>query len=115
MAEKIIAEKPITMAELKEELEKIKKRDIELNFRANKTTEYLNQFTLLDKKKSEELFQKIAGLKVPRLKNEQIIKIIDTLPKTVADLKLVLQSYSVSITNENLKKIVDAVQPFVPE
>ena len=37
----LISEHPISMAELKLELENVKKRDTELNFRANKTEEYI--------------------------------------------------------------------------
>jgi DNA-directed RNA polymerase subunit F len=47
----VIKETPITIVELKEEIEKIKKRDGELNFRATKTEEYLGLFVALPKKK----------------------------------------------------------------
>ena len=43
----IISETPINIYQLKKELEKIKKRDNELNFRTNKTEEYLNQVAAL--------------------------------------------------------------------
>ena len=44
MAMQILSENPISMVELKEELEKTRKRDKELNFRATKTEEYLQKF-----------------------------------------------------------------------
>ena len=40
---KVINEVPLTMAELKDKLEDIKKRDKELSERAIKTQEYLNK------------------------------------------------------------------------
>jgi len=47
MATETISEKPISISELKQELEKIKKRDKELNFRAARTEEYLQHFSTL--------------------------------------------------------------------
>ncbi len=107
----IISEKPINLSELKNEIEKIKKRDGELNFRCAKTEEYLNQFVTL--KNTEELKKKIEELKIPRLKETHITKIIDILPKTTEELKAVLHGYTVSISNENLKKIVDTINSFL--
>lgn len=108
----ILEEKPITMTELKEELEKIKKKK-ELNFRANKTQEYLSQFSKYDYNKAKELIDKINKLNIPRLKEEYIVKIVDILPTTLDDLKALLQGYTVTIKNENMKKIVEVVKQFV--
>jgi len=107
----ILSEKPMNIFELKEELKKIKKRDKELNFRANKTEEYLSQIPSF--KKSNELYEKINKLNVPRLREQHINKIIDILPTTVEGLKVILQGYTITVNNENLKKIVDAVNSFI--
>ncbi len=108
---KIIEEKPVSMAELKAEITKIKKKG-ELNFRAEKTEEYLNQFTILDSKKAAELRAKLDKLKIPRLKEEHIVKIMDLLPGSVEELKSTLSGYTVTITNDNLKKIAEAIKEF---
>lgn len=113
MVTEIISEKPIGICKLKEELEKIKKRDKELNFRAARTEEYLQHFTAL--KDSEELYKKIEALNIPRLKEQHIVKIIDILPKTVDELKVVLQGYTITVNNENLKKIVEVIDKFTAE
>lgn len=107
MAEKILNEIPISNFQLKEELAKIKKRDKELNFRANKTEEYLNQ--IAPDKKSSELSKKIEKLDIPRLKDVHIQKIVDTMPISVKDLKVILQGYTLTINNDNAKKIVDII------
>ncbi|MBW2992832.1 hypothetical protein KY345_06475 [Candidatus Woesearchaeota archaeon] len=103
----VLKEEPITMAAMKEELEKIKKRDGELNFRATKTEEYLQQFSLPGK--SEELVKKIQGLKIPRLKDFHIVKIVDLMPKSVEEMKGVLQGYTLTVTQENMKKVINAI------
>ena len=107
MAVQIISETPISAFELKEALEKIKKKDNELNFRSAKTYEHLA--SIGTQKNSGSLLDKIAKMDVPRLKENHIRKIFDIMPASVKDLKVVLQGYNVSISNENMKKIVDAV------
>ncbi|MBW2995031.1 hypothetical protein KY312_01655 [Candidatus Woesearchaeota archaeon] len=109
----MVSEKPITMAEVKKEIEKIRKKDKELNFRSTRTEEYLNIFVKLDEKKADELGQKLQKLKIPRLGEEHIVKIIDILPKTVEELKVLLQAYPLTITKENMQKIADAVKNFL--
>lgn len=107
----VISETPINIYQLKKELERIKKRDNELNFRANRTEEYLQQIAAF--KNSDELFEKIAKLNIPRLKEQHIHKIIDIAPITVNELKAVLQGYTITVNNESMKKIVDAINEFL--
>ena len=106
----IISETPINIYQLKKELERIKKRDNELNFRANKTEEHLNQIATL--KNAEELFDKIMQLDIPRLREQHINKIIDVAPTTLNELKVVLQGYTITVNNESMKKIVDTINEF---
>jgi len=106
----IVSENPINIYQLKKELENIKKRDKELSFRANRTEEYLNQIAV--HKNADELFNKLMGLNIPRLKEQQVHKIIDINPATINDLKVVLQAYTITINNESMKKIVDVINEF---
>ena len=115
MAMKIISEAPITMAELKEDIQKIKERDKELNFRAQKTEEYLNLFVEITPAHAKELKEKIEKLNVPRFKPDHITKIIDTMPQSAEELKSILSAYPLTITNENLKKIADLVAQYLPK
>ncbi len=108
----IISEKPITLTELKQEIDKIKKRDKELNFRVGKTEEYLSHFVTLSKESEEELIKELEKLNVPRLRDIHITKIVDILPKTVDELKIILQGYTITVNNENLKKIADILKDF---
>jgi len=106
----ILEETPVTMSALKDELKKIKKRDEELNFRAEKTEEYLQQFEVLKDKDAKELYKKIEDLEIPRLRPEFIVKFIDILPATQEEVKLVLQGATVTVTKENLKRIADVIK-----
>jgi DNA-directed RNA polymerase subunit F len=110
---KVVSETPITMAEVKAELVKIKKRDTELNFRAGKCEDYLNQVNVLSSQKADELKEALEKLSIPRIKPEQIVKIIDVLPATVEDVKSVFQGYTINVSQESMKKIVDVVAKFI--
>ncbi|MBN1156530.1 hypothetical protein JXA85_02875 [Candidatus Woesearchaeota archaeon] len=114
-APKVIEEVPVSMGELKEELERIKKRDTELSYREGRTEEYLSHFHMLSAEKREELKKKLEGLNVPRIRDIHILKIIDIMPKTVEDLKMIIQGYPITVNNENMKKIVETVLKFAPE
>jgi DNA-directed RNA polymerase subunit F len=107
---KVTNEMPITTADLKSELEKIRKRDNALNFRAEKTEEYLQSFVTITDKEAKELYKKIEALEIPRMRPEHIVKIIDILPASPDEVKLVLQGYTITVTKENLKRISDAIQ-----
>lgn len=110
----IIKEHPISLVEMKKEIEDIRKRDKELGFRSTKTEDYLNHFVTLTLKKAEELKSSLEALKINRLKEEFIVKIIDTMPATVDELKTLLQGYVVTINQEDMKKVVDVVNQFIP-
>ena len=107
MSVQIISEVPISAYQLKEELDKIKKRDAELNFRAAKTEEHLISITA--NKSLDNLFDKISKMDIPRLKEQHIRKIIDLMPVSIKDLKIILQGYTINPNNESMKKIVDAL------
>ena len=108
----VLNETPITAAEVKENLGKIRKANKELNFRAQKTEDYLNQI-VSDSKKTLELVKKIEGLKIPRLREEHIAKLADIKPVTEKDVKFVLQGYTITVTKENMGKIAKIVEDFV--
>ncbi len=103
---KVVEERPLALAELKEKLESIEKRDKELSFRANKTKEYLNNFTLKKMKETESLKKKIDELQIPRLKERHIVKIIDIAPKDIDSLRLLLSGEAITVKEEDLKKIL---------
>ncbi len=111
--DKVLSEEPMTMAEVKAELSKIKKRDGELNFRAGKCEDYLNQAVSLSASKASELKAIIEKLAIPRLKPEHVTKVVDILPTTLEDVKVLFQGYTLNVSQDNMKKIADAVAKFV--
>ena len=110
---KVISETPMSMSEVKAELVKIKKRDTELNFRAGKCEDYLNGTAPLSSSDAEDLKKDLEKLDIPRLKPEHVVKITDILPSTLEDVKIVFQGYTLNVSQENMKKIADAVAKYV--
>ncbi len=109
MKPEIVSEEPLLMAELKSELDKIKKRDEEPNFRVAKTEEYLDAFVEQKPTKARELVKKLQDLDIPRLKDIHIYKLVDLMPASVNEAQVILQGYSVAVSQDNLKKVISAL------
>ncbi len=109
----IVSEEPICEFELKKELEKIKKKEGELNFRANRTLEHLNEVCKLSLKKGAELKRTLIELNIPRMKDEVVCKIVDLLPRDEEELKSILQTYNLTVSKNNLKSILKAVSEHI--
>ena len=115
MNPKIQEETPISIYDFKKELTQIKKRSPELGVRTAKMEEYLNSFIVLKQKDAEDLEKEIIKLEVPRLKDVHVKKIVDTLPTSVDELKVLLQGYTLTVNKDNMKKIVDVLKKYAPE
>ncbi len=104
----VVKESATNTSRVKAMLSATKAEEGELNYRAQKTLDAMEQCAVIDKASAEKLAKKIEELAVPRLKELHVHKIIDVLPTSAKDVKTLLQSYSLTITNENLQKIADA-------
>ncbi len=109
-----IEKTPISLSEVKKELDKIKKRDDELSFRGNKTEDYINSVFTVSEKVSKEMFGAIEKLKVLRMKPGHIIKIIDLMPSTEAEVKYIVGSMTLTVSKENITKIYKIVKEHLP-
>ena len=103
---------PLSLLDLKAALDKIKKRDEELNFRSGKTYEHLKTLNIVSKKDYKEIFEKIEALEVPRLKDFHIKKVIDLMPVNLEDLKMILSGYTLTVNSDNLKKIMAVIKEY---
>lgn len=108
----IVEEIPLNIVEVKEMLKKIKERDEELNYRAQKTAEYLDAISTIKPKQAKELKEKLLALEIPRVKEMHVHKIIDIMPKTLEGIKTIFLGLNISITADNVKKIADAINEY---
>jgi len=106
----IVEQKPLMMADVKEKLSAVKKETKELNFRAEKVHNYLQEFVSIKGKDAEELYKKLAGLGLQRLREKHIVKIIDIMPEDAESLKALFAGEAISLKQDELKQILDAIQ-----
>jgi len=105
----ILEENTISLAELKEKLEKIPQKE-EPGFRAKKMTEYLNNFVKIKSKDASALRNKLEGLNLLRLNDRCITKLIDVHPTEGDSLRLVLASENITVKQEDLNKILECLK-----
>ncbi len=108
-----IEESALSLAEVKSILTKVEKRDPELNYRTGKAKEFLQNVTLLNATKSNDLRKKLTDLKLTRLKPEHICKIVDFVPKDANDLRVLLQSYPLSLPKKDIEAIIGVIKEFL--
>jgi len=113
--QEILNKTPLSLAEVKSKIASLKKRDAELNFRANKVNDYISAHNILSQKSAKELETKLTELEMSRIKDIHIKKIIDLVPETTDDLRTILSSYNISLSSDNMKKIIDVVKDYVPK
>lgn len=63
--------------------------------------DYLKKFVLLSKEKAEKLLEELRALNNPKLKEDNLIKIVDFLPRDLEDLNKILIETSLSEAEAN--------------
>ncbi len=105
----MIEQKPIALADIKENLDNAKKKTKELNFRAEKVHTYLIEFTTLSKKEADEMYEKLKALNMSKLRDRHIVKILDILPADMDGLKTLFSGEATSLKSEELKQILGVI------
>ena len=108
--EEIIREKLITNAEAKEFL-KERKKEIELGYEQKNALDYLKKYDKLNEKKMKELLKNLSEIK--KLRERQIIAIMNILPKDKDDLRLILDKDYNLLTEEEKNIILDNLKKFI--
>ena len=109
----IIKENPLTMAEMREKLEDIKKRDKELGYRGKKVEEYLSIIKKQKIKTVEALKKDLEKLDITRLKEKHIAKISDIMPLDLDSLRTIFAAEPITLKQEDLQKVLDVVKKHV--
>ena len=108
----ILEEKPINIILVNEEIKKIKKKYKEVNYRVGKVEEYLHYFVKLKPNEEKQLREELINLQIPRLKEEHIHKLIDIMPTTADDVKMVLEAYPITVTKANCEEIAKVIKKY---
>lgn len=105
----------MNIVQVKAALEKIKETEPELNFRAAKTHEYAEDFAKISLADAAELYEKMKGLEIPRLKDTHMHKLIDIMPTSEKQVKIVLSAMNLTPTAEQTKKLADVIAEYAPK
>lgn len=89
----ILEKTPITLIEVKEYVKRAEEN--------KELSAYLKKFVLLTKEKAEKLKEDIRGLNNQKIKEENISKIVDFLPKTKEEVNKILTGAMLSEDEAN--------------
>jgi DNA-directed RNA polymerase subunit F len=94
---------PLSMAEVNEYLKKDNEDEKEL-------VGFIKKFNKLKTKDANELKNEIESLNIIKIKSENIVKIIDILPKTAEELNKIF--VDVSLDEDENQKILETIKKF---
>ncbi len=104
----VVNEKIVTDAEAKEILEK-REKEIELGYEQKNALEHLRKFVKVDAKKAREAFEELKS-KVPKLREKEIVQILNVLPQDQDDLRVILQKDYNLLNDEEVNLILETVK-----
>jgi len=95
----IKSNEPLSMVESKVYVEK-----------DGEVSKFIKNFTKLDLKDAKEFRKKLENLDLMKMKEAQIVKIIDQMPEDKEDLSKIF--IGISLDEDETKKILDTVKSF---
>ena len=101
-------EKPVTIAEVLELLEAQKKKG-ELGYTQRLALDHAQKFAKLEAGKARELVKELVAL---GLREHQAVMVADHIPKTKADLQLILAKERVRLGEEDFPKVLEVVNKY---
>jgi DNA-directed RNA polymerase subunit F len=107
---KLVSEEAISIYEMREIVKEVEKKTPELGFRTQKVKEYVDDVAQFSDKKAKDALKAIIALDVPRLKKDHVVKILDINPVSTEDLKQLISSFNITVKDEYVKKIFDALK-----
>lgn len=105
--------KPVSLAEVKNILKKISKEREEMLYEQKIALEHAQRFAKLPLKKIENMIKELEKIDV--LDEKHVYKIADLLPKTVDDIKTIFAKERLSVSDNDIKKILDIVEKYSKE
>ena len=107
IGKKVTDTDPITIAEVKEMLEKLSE-NYELTYEQNLTLDHVTKFSKLEEDSAKKLVEELSEI----IKKTQAIKIADIMPEDMADLRLMFAKERGSYKQEDMEKILEIVDKY---
>ena len=108
--DEVLSETVITNTEAKELL-KARAKDAELGFEPKNALDYLKKYDKLTQKNAEKLVEELK--KIEKLRERQLITIVNLLPEDNDDLRLILEKDYSIFSNEEKELILETVKKFI--
>jgi len=105
--EEIITENLIVNTEAKEIL-KERKKEIELGYEQKNSLEYLKKYDKLTKEKAGKILEELKN--ISKLRERQIISIVNILPQDNDELRLIMEKDYNSLTDDEKTLILETIK-----
>jgi DNA-directed RNA polymerase subunit F len=109
IGKKTLAEKPVTLAEALEILEKQKERG-ELGYAQRLTYDYAQKFAKITAKKAKELAGEL--LKLGNLNERQVVALVDLMPETKEDIQLIFVKERTKLEDKEIEKVLELIKKY---
>lgn len=96
--------KPITLTETRELLKGSEEE------KARATADFLKKFIKITPAEAQKLKQALMALDIVKLKEEDIIKIIDFIPEDAEDLRKIFFGSDISLDQDEITKILETLK-----
>lgn len=100
----------VTLAEVKEILEREQSERGELNYEQKLASEHSRAFARLSREKANELLAKLQGVK--KVSPAHAIKIVDTLPTNADDVRAIFAKERFQLEKEEIDSIIALVTAY---
>jgi DNA-directed RNA polymerase subunit F len=109
IGKKTLTEKPVTLAEALEVLEKQKKGE-ELGYSQRLTYDYAQKFSKLTAKKAKDLAAEL--LKLGNLREHQVVTLVDLMPETKEDIQLIFAKERTRLEDKEIEKVLELIKKY---
>lgn len=111
MAEgKIVSMRPVSLQEVKEILAE-RKGEKELGYEQEITMKYVERFSKLTKKQTEELVKKLKEIEFLKDREELVYQFVNALPTKIEQVKLFLTK-DIEASDDELNKVVELTKKY---
>jgi DNA-directed RNA polymerase subunit F len=108
IGKRVISEKPVSLPEVFEILEREKKG--ELDYSQRLAYDHTQKFAGIDAERARKLKEEL--LKLEKLNEQQAVVIIDLLPQTKQDVELLFQKTRLKLEDSDIDKILEVVRAY---
>jgi DNA-directed RNA polymerase subunit F len=111
----IIEKKPLTLAEVKEivsKKSKESKEETKQNARLESVNILLKKFVKLTPDQAKKLREELASLNIIKLKEKDIVKIINFLPEDAEDLRKIFFGQGINLDENEINSILEKVKKY---